>query len=127
MARRTIEVAGLSHGTLPIPLAVQVGGLLVSGGISGKDPATGHIPASLESEVAQIYRNIVSILGAAGFGASDVAKVTFFVIDRALRDALNPGWIELFPDALDRPARHTLVQDLATGMRLQAEILAFKG
>jgi 2-iminobutanoate/2-iminopropanoate deaminase len=126
MTRRAIEVPGLSHGALPIPYAVAVGGLLVTGGINGKDPATGRIPEALELEVAQVYRNVVAVLDAAGFSTADVAKVTFFVADRAIRGLLNPGWIDLFPDPDNRPARHTLVQDLPPGARLQADLLAFR-
>jgi 2-iminobutanoate/2-iminopropanoate deaminase len=122
--RQVIEVPGLGHGTLPIPLAVKKDGLLITGGVNGVDPATGSPPESLPDEVAQVYRNLVAILDAAAFSLSDVMKITFFVADRSIRDALNPGWLELFPHPDDRPARHTLLQNLPAGYRLQAELLA---
>ena len=124
--RRNIEVAGLGHGNQPIPLAAVVGGLLVTGGISGKDPATGAIPDDPAAEVAQAFANLRAILDAAGASADDVAKVTVFVKDRDIRAHVNPVWTELFPDESSRPARHTLEANL-TGMRLQLECLAVVG
>jgi 2-iminobutanoate/2-iminopropanoate deaminase len=126
MSRRVISVPGLSHGDLPIPLAVEKDGLLVTGGISSTDPATGKRPEVLEDEVSQIFANMQAILDAAGFTAQDVVKVTFFVADPSTRSLLNPGWLELFPDPASRPARHTLLQQLSAGQRIQADMLAIK-
>jgi 2-iminobutanoate/2-iminopropanoate deaminase len=126
MPRRVISVPGLGHGAQPIPLAVEKDGLLVTGGISGTDPAAGKRPVDLEDEVRQVYANIRAVLDAAGFAAEDVVKVTFFVADAATRTLLNPGWVELFPDPESRPARHTLRQELSAGQRVQAELLAVR-
>jgi 2-iminobutanoate/2-iminopropanoate deaminase len=122
---RSIEVAGLSHGGMPIPVAAKRGGLLISGGISGTDPGSGDIPQDLDAEAAQVFANIGSVLSAAGMSAADLVKITFFVVDRAVRSSINGPWVELFPDPRDRPARHTLLQALPSGMRMQAEIVAF--
>ncbi|MEW2624117.1 RidA family protein [Streptomyces sp. NPDC048106] len=123
MKRRSIEVPGRGHGTQPIPAASVVGNLLVSGGISGKDPATGTVPEDPAAEVAQAFANLRAILDAADASLDDVAKVTVFVRERGIRAHLNPVWTELFPDPDSRPARHTLEANL-TGMRLQLECLA---
>jgi len=124
MGRPAIGVPAPGHRALPIPLAVARDGFLVTNGINGTDPSTEQRPEAIEGEVAQIYRNIVRVLDAAGFTPSDVLKVTFFVADRSTRTALNAGWVELFPDPGDRPARQTLVQELPPGVRLQADLLA---
>ena len=124
--RRSIEVPGLGHGNQPIPLAAVVGGLLVTGGISGRDPATGELPQDPAAEVAQAFANLRSVLDAAGASPDDIAKVTVFVKDRDIRAHLNPVWLEMFPDPRSRPARHTLETNL-TGMRLQLECLAVLG
>ena len=121
--RRNISVPGLGHGDQPIPLAAVVGGLLATGGISGRDPETGSIPEDPAAEVAQAFANLRAILDAAGASADDVLKVTVFVKDRDIRQHVNPVWVELFPDPQSRPARHTLEANLS-GMRLQLECLA---
>lgn len=121
--RRNIEVPGLGHGNQPIPLAAVVGGLLVTGGINGRNPETGEVPEDPAAEVAQAFANLRAILDAAGATPDDVAKVTVFVRDRDIRTHINPAWIEMFPDPESRPARHTLEASLV-GMRLQLECLA---
>lgn len=122
---RSIEVVGLSHGGMPIPVAAKRGGLLMSGGISGTDPASGEIPHDVDAEAHQVFANIAAVLDAAGMSAEDIVKITFFVLDRDVRSSINDPWVRMFPDPSDRPARHTLVQALPAGMRMQAELVAF--
>ena len=124
--RRNIEVPGMGHGDQPIPVATVVGGLLVTGGISGRDPKTGQLPEDPAAEVAQAFANLQAVLDAAGASADDVAKVTVFVKDRDIRAHINPVWVQMFSDPDSRPARHTLETNLA-GMRLQLECLAVIG
>ena len=50
--------------------------------------------------------------------------MTVFVKDDSVRDAVNVEWLKCFPDPLDRPARHTLVQELRGDMLLQLEVIA---
>lgn len=121
--RRSIHVPGLGHGSQPIPVASVVGGLLATGGISGRDPVTNEIPEDPAAEVAQAFANLRAVLEAAGASPDDVAKVTVLVQDREVRQHINPVWVEMFPDHESRPARHTLVTELV-GMRLQLECLA---
>jgi 2-iminobutanoate/2-iminopropanoate deaminase len=109
---------------MPIPVAAKRGGLLISGGISGMDPESGDIPQDPDAEAAQVFVNIQLVLSAAGMTAGDVVKITFFVVDREMRSSINGPWVEMFPDPPDRPARHTLVQELPSGMRMQAELVA---
>ena len=73
MTRRSVEVPGLHHGGLPIPVACVVGNLLASSGISPLDPATGGIPDAvpaarhtLRIDLAgsmQIQLEILAVLG----------------------------------------------------------------
>lgn len=121
--RRSIHVPGLGHGAQPIPMASVVRGLLMTGGVSGKDPQTGEMPEDAAAEVAQAFANLAAILEAAGGSLEDVVKVTVFVNDKSIRGLLNPSWEQHFPDADRRPARHTLEVPL-TGMRLQLEGIA---
>ncbi|MFI9388044.1 RidA family protein [Kutzneria sp. NPDC052558] len=127
MARRSIEVPGLHHGSLPIPQACVVGDLLVSGGISPLDPATGGVPDDAEAQVALAFANACRVLDAAGGRPADVVKVTVFVRDKGIRPAIDKCWLELFPDEHSRPARHTLRTDLAEPLQIQLEITAVLG
>jgi 2-iminobutanoate/2-iminopropanoate deaminase len=123
MPRRVIKVPGLGHGQQPIPLAVVVNGVLVTGGIDGRDPETGTVPEDPASEVRHLFANLKAVLDAAGCSPDEVAKITVFVKDRDIRQYVNPEWVKLFPDPDSRPARHTLVQPLS-GVRIQLDCLA---
>ena len=126
MARRSIEVPGLRHNA-PIPQASVVGNLLVSGGISPVDPQTGATPDETDQQVALAFANVRRVLAAAGGTPEDVVKCTVFVRDKAIRPVVNKYWVEMFPDAASRPARHTLSTDLQGGIQLQLEIMAVLG
>lgn len=125
---RSLQVPGLGHGSTPIPVAARVGPVLVTGGVSGMDPSTGTVPEDLGQQVAQLFRNLAAVLEAGGASSRNVAKITFFVRDRAHRSAINREWTAMFPEEGDRPARHTLVYEhLPQGVDVQAELLAFVG
>jgi len=126
MARRSIEVPGLRHSA-PIPQAAVVGNLLVSGGISPVDPETGTTPDGTDEQVAMAFANVRRVLAAAGGTPEDVVKCTVFVQDRAIRPVVDKYWVEMFPDAASRPARHTLRSELQGQMQLQLEIMAVLG
>lgn len=127
MRRKSISVPGLGHDDQPIPTAVTIsgaiGGLLVTGGISGVDPETGEMPKDVADEVAQAFANLRAVLAAAECTPDDVAKITVFTTDRSIREYVNREWVAMFPDPGSRPARHTLTQQLA-GMRVQLDCLA---
>jgi len=122
--RRSVDVPGLGHGSQPIPGGAVVRGLFISGGISGKDPATGSIPEEVADEVAQAFANLRALVETAGGSLEDVAKVTVLAGQREVREHVNPVWTELFPDPDSRPARHTVKAELSGGMRLQLECFA---
>jgi 2-iminobutanoate/2-iminopropanoate deaminase len=127
MARRSIQVLGLRHGTLPIPVASVVGNLLVSGGINPVDPETGAIPQGADEQVAMAFANVRRVLTAAGGSVEDIVKCTVFARDKAIRPVIDKHWVEMFPDEASRPARHTLHADLQGHTQLQLEIMAVLG
>jgi len=49
--RKSIEIAGFAH-TNPIPAACRVGNMLMTGIITGMDPATGKVAPTLEAQCA---------------------------------------------------------------------------
>ena len=120
---RSIEVPGMAHNA-PIPLGARVGRLLCSSAISGKDPASGKLPTGAGEQTQQAFVNLRAFLAAGGAGLQDVVKLTVYVKDDTVRDAVNTEWLECFPDPRDRPARHILVVDLQHGMWLQLEVTA---
>jgi enamine deaminase RidA (YjgF/YER057c/UK114 family) len=105
--RRSINVEGFGHVN-PIPAASRIGDLLMSSVISGRDPASGAMPASIEDQCAQMFRVVRQIVEAAGGTPANIIKMTVWLRDPGNRGALNVEWLRLFPDPASRPARHTM-------------------
>jgi len=108
MSRQSIDITSFTHVN-PIPAASRIGPLLVSSVIAGRDPGQATVPDDAPAQYANLFHHIGEILTAAGAEWRHVARITFYVPDIAFRDACNPVWLEHFPDASDRPARHTQV------------------
>src|SRR5262249_349640 len=125
--RRSINVAGASHVN-PIPSASRRGPFVVSGAISGTDPATGKVPAELDEQCRLMFHNVRRVIETAGGTPDDIVKMNVWITDRALRPILNKHWIEMFPDPNSRPARHTLTWgDLTRQMQIQCDLMAVIG
>jgi 2-iminobutanoate/2-iminopropanoate deaminase len=125
MDRIVINVDGLGHSTQPIPLAARRGPLLVSGTISGRDRASGQRPDSALDEIRTAFANLQAVVSASGMDLDAVVKVDVALSDPALRTEVNQVWLELFPSADDRPARHTKSGDLPGDLRIQLSVMAF--
>ena len=124
MAKRTsIEIAGFAHKN-PIPAASRVGNMLMTGIITGTDPATGKLAATLEAQCANIFHHVRSIMAAADGSTDDIIKMNVWMADRSNRDVLNAEWVKMFPDADSRPARHTSQTALEGGQLIVCDITA---
>jgi 2-iminobutanoate/2-iminopropanoate deaminase len=82
------------------------------------------MPADADAQAANCFRNLESVLAAAGLAMEHVVKVTVYLSDELHRTAVNGPWLTHFPDAEHRPARHALVMPLRGGMLVQIEALA---
>ena len=121
---RSIELANVTHGSVPIPAGARVGNMVFSSGIMGKDPATDTLPADGPSQVRFAFQNMRELLRLAGASLEDVGHVKVYLADDTLRPVVNEHWLQCFPDPDDRPARHTMLHDLPGGMLVQLEIIA---
>jgi len=121
---RSIHAPGASHNA-PIPAAARVGPLLCTSAVSGKDAATGELPADAAAQARHAFANLKAVLAAGGATLQDVVKLSVSIKDNAVREPLNAEWLACFPDPHDRPARHIVLHDLQHGMWLQIEVMAF--
>ena len=123
MARReTIELEGFAHGN-PIPVAVKIGNMVYSGAVAGTNEA-GVTPPDPDEQIGQVFKNIRRIVEKAGGSTDDIAKLDVKLRDMSHRPLVNRYWLEMFPDAHDRPARHTSQADLPGTLAIQVEIVA---
>ncbi|RII83237.1 RidA family protein [Neopusillimonas maritima] len=121
---RSIEVPGVTHGSVPIPMGARVGNIIFSSGIMGKDPVSDTLPSDGLKQVYFVFENLRSLLMHGGASLRDVVHVKVFIKDNTLRDAINKEWVRAFPNHHDRPARHTLIYELQGGMLVQLEVVA---
>lgn len=120
--RRSIEIDGLEHKA-SIPVATQIGPLLMSSVIVAFDPGTRDLPEATADQVANVYLHVQKILDAAGATWDDVAKMEFWVPSNDVRAEIDAIWSDKFPDADSRPARHIHV----TGKYVSATVMAYTG
>ncbi len=118
--RQSFEIQPVRHNA-PIPMASRVGNIVMTSGVMGADPATGEVPASLEEQAKNCFRNLENVLAKAGATKDDVVRVTVFIKSNANRQLVNPPWLEMFPDKNARPARHqTVVETLNFDIQIEA-------
>jgi 2-iminobutanoate/2-iminopropanoate deaminase len=122
--RRSLEVAGVSHGSAPIPMGSKVGNIIYSSGIAGVDPSTSKLATDAAAQAQFAFQNMRAMLQDGGATLDDVVRVTVYLKDNSARDAINAEWLKAFPDPHSRPARHALIYDLQHGMLLQLEAIA---
>jgi 2-iminobutanoate/2-iminopropanoate deaminase len=105
--RKSIAIESLSHLTA-IPVATKIGPLLVSSVIAPFNPGVRVVPDTVQAQYANIFDHVGLMLREAGADWRHVAKMEFWT-PSVERDALDPFWIEKFPDEASRPSRHTHV------------------
>ncbi|MFC4276187.1 RidA family protein [Achromobacter aloeverae] len=123
MTRRSIYAEGFSHKN-PIPAACRIGNMLYSGSIQGTDPATGAYGETIERQCELMFDHVRRIVEAGGGSLGDIIKMTVWMRDRSLRTALNPVWLRAFPNAEDRPARHTMTAPLDGDKLIECDFIA---
>ena len=121
-------IEAISSDALPPPVgpfspAVRSGGFIFLSGQVGVDPATGQlVVGGVEAEARQIFRNLATLLDAAGKSFGDVVRAGVFLTDIGDFGAVNA----VYADAFERPfpARTTVaVAALPLGARIEIELL----
>jgi len=124
LRRISYEIPGIAHDN-PLPAASRIGPFLMSSAIAGKDPANGQVVSGIEAQCRPMFANFKKILELAGGSPEEVLKATVWLKDRSNRTMVNQYWLEMFPDAHSRRARHTLASpDLPEPMLVQREFMA---
>jgi 2-iminobutanoate/2-iminopropanoate deaminase len=123
-----MELESLTGGDMPPALgpyaqAVRAGDLLFVSGQPGLDPDTGDVPpGGFEAEAAMAFRNLRTVLEAAGSGLDRVVKVTVYLASAEDFVGMNQLYGEAFPTS--PPARATPIVGLPRGLRISIEAIA---
>lgn len=123
MTRKAINVAGAA-AVGPYSHAVEEGGLVFLSGQTPFDPATGKLAeGSMSAQTAQCFKNLQSVLQAAGLGWDDVVNVQVFLTDMNDFAEMNEVYARHFSKPY--PARTTIgVASLPRGAHVEIAMVA---
>ena len=127
MARTLISSGSPFEAQVGYSRAVVQGDWCFVAGTTGRDPDTGDMPDSVETQTENAFRIIEAALDEAGFALADIVRATYYVTDAAHGDAITPilgrklGAI--------RPAATMLVVAglVRPEMKVEIEVTAFRG
>ena len=107
----------------PFSPAVQSGDFIFFSGQVGVDPATGKlVEGGVEAEARQLFRNLATLLEAAGRSFGDVVRAGVFLTDITDFAEVNAIYAGQFERPF--PARTTVgVAALPLGARIEIELL----
>lgn len=125
--RRTLRLPGLSAPDAPAPDFAEVGGLFFTSGVRGVDLRTGEVPRDPAAQFRNAWRNLRTLVEAAGRSTDEIAIVTNCIDSQDFRAHINDGWLELFPDEENRPARKTTSYPLPPGEGVQLQAIGVVG
>ena len=105
----------------PYSHAVVANGFVFISGQGPVSPETGEMPDAFADQVRQTFKNVQTILEAAGSSLDDVVKVNAYVTDLTRFAEFNDVYKEFFQD--DPPARTTVATALL-GILVEVDCIA---
>lgn len=123
---RPVFAEGLPKPIGPYVPGITLDRLVFVSGQGATDPSTGALAGTdVETQTEQVFRNIESILRAAGTDLSRVLRCGVFLVDLRDFEAMNTVYARVFGD--HRPARTTVqVASLPDkGLRVEIDAIAY--
>jgi len=125
MSRKAVSAEGAAT-VGPYSHAVEAGKTVYLSGQTPIDSETGQlVEGGIKEQTQQCFRNLFSVLEAAGLTPEDVQKVNVFLTDMGNFTAMNEVYKEQFDAPF--PARTTIgVASLPLGAMIEIEMIARK-
>ncbi|HEX3247129.1 MAG TPA: RidA family protein [Chloroflexota bacterium] len=122
MAKRNVyNLPGLSPDGAVAPDLVKVGDLFFTSGVRGVNLDTGELPDDPAEQFLNAWHNVAALVEGAGLSTDNVGLVTNFIDSQDYRAHINTGWLELFPNKSNRPARKTTSYPLPEGVGVELQ------
>ena len=122
MQMTRIYIEGFKH-TNPIPNAAQIGNIVVSGALMGRDSRTNEIAQGIEAQTALVFRHMCDVIEAAGGTTDDIinsllkeirAELDGYQLTRAYR-ALGDFVVEDLSNWYVRRSRSRFASSISPG------------
>jgi 2-iminobutanoate/2-iminopropanoate deaminase len=125
MVRQTVQAPNAPTAG-PYSHGVWSGEQFYLSGQAAVDPATGRLAeGDVSAQTAQCFRNLFTVLAAAGLGPQDVIKANVYLTDMKNFGAMNIIYAQQFEQPY--PARTTVgVAALPLGAQVEIELIARK-
>lgn len=112
----------------PLPVALRSGDLVRGFRIVGADPDTGAIGDGIDAQLRFAHEHLRHSVESLGGSRDNVAHVSMYFQDFARdREAMNPPWVDAFPDENDRPTYKFLTADLPGDLLVYMDYFAVLG
>lgn len=109
----------------PYSQAIEVNGMVYTSGVIPVNPATGEIPAGVEAQAEQVFKNMTALLEASGTSMEQVVKTTIFIKEMNDFGKINEIYAKYFTGTF--PARSCVeVARLPKDVLLEVEAIALK-
>ncbi|MBK8883668.1 MAG: RidA family protein [Bacteroidales bacterium] len=124
--KKIIRATNAPAAVGPYSQAVEINGTLYLSGQIPVNPETGKlVEGDITVQTGQVFRNIATILDAAGYSFTDVVKSTCLLSDMTNFKAMNEVYAKYYP--ADQPARSSFaVKQLPLGSLIEIETIAVK-
>jgi 2-iminobutanoate/2-iminopropanoate deaminase len=120
-ARTGYNLPGLSAEGAVAPDLVRVGNLFFTSAVRGVNRQSGELPEDPGVQFLNAWRNLAALVESAGLSIDNIGLVTNFIDSQEYRAHINPGWLELFPERSNRPARKTTSFPLPAGVGVELQ------
>lgn len=126
-----LALAGQTRQRIDLPKinahdpTIKIGNWVFSSRLHGADPATGQmVPGGATEQATQLFKNMISLVEAAGGTRDKIVQVNTFGNDEAYMAPSHAAFAAAFPDSATRPAWHPLVSFVRPANALMAEFVA---
>jgi 2-iminobutanoate/2-iminopropanoate deaminase len=122
MTKHIISTTNAPAAVGPYSQGVKSGNIVFLSGQVGADPATWQLVTNFEGQVRQAFKNMLTLVEAAGGKPENLLKLTLFVTDMATFSTVNQIMAEVVPQPY--PARSTVgVASLPLGAQFEVEAI----
>ena len=124
MTRRVISSGSPLETRYGYSRAVVDGDLVFVAGTTGYDPATKSWPEDVAAQTRNIFETVSAALAAAGSNLAQVARVQYFVTDRAYCETVLAVAGELLADIRPAASIYVISGLLTAEMKVEIEVTA---